>query len=322
MMFLQTASASGVRRRIADPRDPACASGKVTDAVEVVAITLHGGWVYFGDQAGNVRRVPKIGGAATLLTQVPGRTILQIAVDETYVYFETIGSLPSDGAVYRVHQEGGPHAALISGIRAVWEMVVDDDFLYAVSRGTPTGFNTWESDGSILRVRKDGSEVQTLLSRLTLPGGLALEDGWLYFTEHGAADGSSGGALRRVPVNGGAVELVAEIARPLDFVRDRDAYYICVRGAIFDEIVRVPRVGGSREWIASQIERPFLQDLHLIGESVYYVNGPGARNWIEAVPVSGGPARAITGAIQFPFFGNDSCTLVYSSRSTVERALP
>lgn len=52
-------------------------------------------FVYFGDNAGNIKKVPKTGGTVTTVATYPGnRVITGVAVDATHLYVGVVGPLP------------------------------------------------------------------------------------------------------------------------------------------------------------------------------------------------------------------------------------
>lgn len=121
--------------------------------------------VYFATTAGEVGRVPKAGGAKTMLADGlvrPGA----IAVDDTDVYVGTQGS------IVKVSKTGGAAVKLASGVGLVTGLALD---------ATHVTFADFTKDTSIARVAKAGGDVDRLQSVPGLVGHIALDDASIWF---------------------------------------------------------------------------------------------------------------------------------------------
>jgi hypothetical protein len=103
--------------------------------------------------------------------------------------------------------------AFCDGDSTLRSMAADQDALYTFTR---TAFNLW-------RVPKDGS-APTLLVTSTSCSQIAVDDAYVYFGVWGDASGA-GGAIRRVPKTGGAVETLASDVEPWGIVVDASSVY-------------------------------------------------------------------------------------------------
>ena len=184
-----------------------------------------------------VWRAPRAGGPATRLVEGPEK-VYGLALDEEYVYFVRT-PYPADGSVWRIAKRGGQPERLLDGAFNPTSIAVDRTHVYfnaAAARG-----------GEVRRIPKGGGSVE-LIAALDGPWDIAVDETALYVSEqdrrrivrmpkqggtpqvlasdfgtdwlrvHGDLVYFSACELSdcliqklwRVPVNGGAVELVHE----------------------------------------------------------------------------------------------------------------
>jgi hypothetical protein len=114
-------------------------------------LSLYNGYLYWVASDG-VWRVPIDGSAAaSQLSSTPNR-ILDLKVDASGVYW--VGGTPQDfidGVLMRADLDGGNAKALLDQLAFPISLALDDDWVYWVDAGTPTGNLT---DGQVLKLKK------------------------------------------------------------------------------------------------------------------------------------------------------------------------
>lgn len=82
-----------------------------------------------------------------------------IAVDDTYIYWSTLGSLKdehiwnddvAEAKIFRAKKDGSNIETLVSGLYTPWDITVDDEYVY------------WVSVGGTFRVSKEGGQAELL----------------------------------------------------------------------------------------------------------------------------------------------------------------
>lgn len=141
-----------------------------------------------GPRRSSVHRVSKAGGAADELARF-GKSVNQLAVDETHVYLPIYGPY---GEISRLPKAGGPMEVLVSDLNAPYRIALDDDYAYYSEVGTEVP--------SIARVPKAGGTPEPLLTNDSLAD-LAVDDTYLYY--------AAAGRVMRVQKGGGTPEELA-----------------------------------------------------------------------------------------------------------------
>src|SRR5258708_1178512 len=137
--------------------------------------TVDGSFTYYGDQVGNIYRVPINGGSPTTIATVPGVDTVGIAVDSNNVYFgvnqfapDLAAFVAGTGSIKSAPKTGGgPVTTLASGLNGVAQVLVDDTFVYWTSFGTQDPSGIPRQDGAVQRVVKSGGAVQNLVSNVS-----------------------------------------------------------------------------------------------------------------------------------------------------------
>jgi hypothetical protein len=112
--------------------------------------------VYFLNGTGEVRRVPKAGGAS--VTLVSGQQHpLRIAVDAAHVYWLTggtteQGAVRRDGSLMRCGKDGSHRVVLAGGLQEPGALALDDESVFWVDR----------AEGLVFRIEKDGGSARVL----------------------------------------------------------------------------------------------------------------------------------------------------------------
>lgn len=155
--------------------------------------------------------LPLGGGAQTVLAPMAG--FVNPIVDGGIVYYALVA-----GGIGRVTTAGEPMSplppdeqAFCDGDSTLRLMAADGEALYTFTREAA---HLW-------RVPKDGS-APTLLVTSTNCSQIAIDDAYVYFS---STDGEGGGAIRRVPKTGGAVETLAPETEPGGIVVDAYSVY-------------------------------------------------------------------------------------------------
>ena len=229
--------------------------------------------VYFVDRkAGSVQRVPKRGGAVeSIATAQP--PLYQLAVDATHVYF-TAGT-----GVSRVPKAGGAVEPI--AVQGGDELMLDDGAVYSSTY-------TLDDTGAVGRASKDGTNAVVLVPNLRqcesiVPSGDAVFIGGAkilryvkatasvttlanVYARRLAADpthvyaiGYDGLDVTRIDRASGATNVLATspaMPRASDIAVD-DTHVYWATGVASGFVVRVPKVGGAVEIIASQIDVPW-----------------------------------------------------------------
>jgi len=212
---LIVAAYPALAQRLRAVRPPVECSSAALAHVPSGAVTIDGGFVYYGDaELLGVYRLPKsFAGTPLLLTSLPQGQVTMIALDAQNVYV-TVGRARFLQDLYSVSKRGGGARLLVESISIPKGIAVDEQYVYWSSYGTVVNDPFVASDGKIERIGKDGSNRTLLASGLSGAGGIAIDDTWVYFSENGLAIGNSSAGARRVPKEGGSVQHLYE--KPVD----------------------------------------------------------------------------------------------------------
>ncbi len=223
---------------------------------------------YFTDDwDGTVQKVPKAGGAATLLQ--PGLCCPSgPSVDATHVYFAQYRGDLGQGRVNKIPLGGGALTPLAAAqIRPTFTALDATDVYFQdaeVLHGCPR---------TIRKVPKACGSVSTVVTELACLGdGFVLDESSLYWTVAGA-----GGEVRRAPKSGGPVTVLASgLNNPNNLKIDGTFAYWAARGnggASEGAIQAVPLTGGPVITLATGLTLPF-NDLAVDDTHTYWAE-PG-----------------------------------------------
>jgi hypothetical protein len=153
-------------------------------------MALDGEYVYwFSDLQGGsykpaVKRTPRQGGSATVLSSVSGHASA-IAVDDGMVYVadpgDWNGNIPAKanivGTIQAFPKAGGP-ARTLASLPGPWALAVDAQYLYFVTAG---------GHGKVGRIAKDSGEIVVLADEQPFARSIALDDQFVYWVNGGTS---------------------------------------------------------------------------------------------------------------------------------------
>ncbi len=262
-----------------DCQDGSCTGGVcqpvslVTNGGKLTYIRADTTHVYFVDRkAGSVQRVPKRGGSVeSIATAQP--PLFQLAVDATHVYFTAgtgVSRVPkAGGSVDPLSAQGGDEVALDDGAVYASTFTVDDTgAAYRASRDganavvlapnlrqcesiVPSGDTVFIGGAKVLRYTTTAGSVTTLAN--VYARRLAADQTAVY------AIGYDGLDVTRIDRASGATSVLATspaMPRASDIAVD-DTHVYWTTGVPSGFVLRVPKVGGAVEIIASQIDLPW-----------------------------------------------------------------
>jgi hypothetical protein len=190
------------------------------------------------------------------------RDVMDIAIDDAYVYWLVNHQDINQAEVFRIAKLGGPteHIAHVDG--RVYAFALDDTYLYLpVYDQSATG-------GPFLRVRKTGGTPEVLEDHLRYLDFVSVHDGGVYIAPL-VDESTIDYQLWHYPAGGGAHELLVDGLRgPEALAFDASDLYVTTAGdSHFQE---APAGGGA---IAQPI--PSLDALHALsdGTRVYFMSG-------------------------------------------------
>ncbi|MEW5855256.1 MAG: hypothetical protein AB2A00_41145 [Myxococcota bacterium] len=237
------------------------------------AVTASGGHVYWFT-SNLLRHVSRDGGEVTTLAAVEDPVSLVLSDGHVYV------SERGRNRIVRISADGAMETVVAPA--KAQSTAVTDSHLYWIEDGP------YEHDGAIRRVALGTSNVDTLVEGLAFPTGLVIHDGYLYwgssgFSQSGGPGGvmSSGGGVRRMPLEGGPVSLVSSSGIPLSVVvRNQKAYFLANGG------ITAANVDGSGE----QLLVGGLYEAYYLAaddDALYWSTGYGSAKVVR-VPLAGG----------------------------------
>lgn len=155
-----------------------------------------------------------------------------LAHDETHLYVSTLGIYPAyeRGGVIAVAKTGGPARTIFAG-RPASAITVANGIVY------------WASDGAIWSSPVAGGSRKRVVERARNPHSMLVREGLLYFGEF-----DTGGAVRSVPVTGGAITTLVDAEHSCSLVSIGPWLYF-TRSGLFgaSTLARVPFAGGPAE---------------------------------------------------------------------------
>jgi len=191
-----------------------------TDGLNSMKLAIDTNYVYWTTSSSYVRRIAKTGGAVATLTSGAGKAH-EIVVDDMYAYFASHGSgtiqkVPLSGGTLQTIGAGAPNGLALDPAQdaIVWtdvdsvrghSLMSSASWTVASGQSTPKGIVVdqavlyWVNAGTQKAVMKSGA----VLALDAASGPIALDAGYVYWTNDAA------GAIKRVPREGGAIEVVA-----------------------------------------------------------------------------------------------------------------
>jgi hypothetical protein len=263
LIISATAIAAGIKdRSLPRQRQPSNRSATPVVVLEhqdhPAAIALDDKSIYWiSDSRSSISKISKAGGAAAPI--VTGQNnIRRMVLDGDRIYFNT------DDEVKSVLKTGGSPITLASITDiAYYGLAVDKTNVYYVS--------TLAKKNQLMKVSKDGGTASSLASDLYIPSDITADGANAYWIDY--ADDS----VKKVPINGGAVETVGECSRPNAVAVDADSVYCAGAGGV----VRFRKSNGE---LLTRIESPdeFTRiafderNLYIIGvKGIYRVSKDG-----------------------------------------------
>ncbi len=194
-------------------------------------------YVYFSSEFDNaVLRVPRIGGAPSVIARAPAPQ--HLAIDATHVYFSTFAKQEPGGTLQRVPKAGGATEVLLSGHPGIGGLVVDEHDLYF--RSNKGLWKLPKSGGAAqsLWLRPDRSDVDRLTADATHLYFFYRRDGGRY-------------SVARLDKHGGTPEIIGPIASPSGHLALSDSHVYFFREASMteDALAKVPKSGGPTETV-------------------------------------------------------------------------
>jgi len=197
-----------------------------------------------------------------------------IALDATHAYWGV------DDAIRRKPKLGGAIETLATGQGGVYDVALDDAFVYWVA---------WR-DQVVRRRAKAGGAVETVATGQPGAVAIAVDATHVYW--------SVDGEVRRRAKSGGAIETLAA-AQDGVFRIVVDGTYAYWIAANDETVVRCPKAGGPTEVLASG--QPYLDDLAVDATHVYWTARQldPARNQVRRRAKAGGAVEAIVSELIF-----------------------
>ncbi len=195
----------------------------------------------------------------------PGRPS-SLAVDATNIYW-TIGDGSPNGAVMKAPLSKGPSTLLATGQDYPFDVVVDATSVY------------WANHFAVMKCSIAGGDVTTLASGRDSIAGIAVDAAAVYFGTVGSSTG--GGAVMRVPIEGGTPTVLASRAAPFDLATDGvNVYWTSFGGTV----TSIPSAGGAATTLVSG--QKMCGAIALDATNVYW--SAGTNGAIMKVPLAGG----------------------------------
>lgn len=167
-------------------------SDPLHNSLDSLNITVAGGYVYVGDRW-TIKRVPVNPGRVEIIAKMHDK-IGDLISDGNYVYYTD----KNFGSVYRVPVAGGQIQVLAAMLSGPSDRIrLSGQYVYWMVNN----FN-------ILRVPKTGGTIATVAQNLPFLSDFVADLNYVYFAEWDS------GAIRKVPVNGGAQILLNNVCWP------------------------------------------------------------------------------------------------------------
>jgi len=167
--------------------------------------------VYWANGDGTINRVSKAGGSATPLASGLSTTSVELALDETSLYWI------SDGLVQSAPKTGGePRTLADLGRGYVWRLALEGDSVYVA--GYRGDYGGTLSSSVVTRIPKAGGPTETRYSGPERPLDLAVSGGRVYWS-------SESGQIYRTDADGITTLLVSGQDAPGSIALDQGAVY-------------------------------------------------------------------------------------------------
>jgi outer membrane protein assembly factor BamB len=244
------------------------------------SLALDGTNVYWTDGVnGEVRKVPKDGGASVVVNAAAGTEPWSVAVDSTHAYW-TAPNFASGGpnsAVMSIPLIGGT-ATTLAAVAGPMVLVANSTNLY------------WTSSGpaAIQSVPIDGGSVSTVVNDPSGATALAVDAHNLYWC---STDG-----VYQEPLAGGTALSIGPAATAVA-VDGTDVYYVTGGGSVG----RVP-IGGGAQTVLATGRIGTLAAVAVDGQNVYWIEGEGTiqQGAVAALPKSGGRVAVLASGLSDP----------------------
>lgn len=251
-----------------------------TNLIYPHALALDSTDVYFSSTDGGVnttqvRRVPKSGGASTLLA-ASQRGVTNLHVDGSNVYWYYLNDINNaQGYVRQVPTSGGSVITLATDANGLRGATFDATDAYWVG-----------ANGDLRRVPL-GTSASTVIGSLYGNPGTELymvnDASRLYF---GQSQFSSAG-LWSAPKTGGSPAAYQQLAGTNVDIDANDLYFIALGGAAPSSVQKIPKVGGTATVLSPALSN--TRDIAVDSSGVYVSDSAG----IHLVPLAGGPMKTL-----------------------------
>lgn len=225
---------------------------------------------------GTIVRVALAGGPPLLLAlDARGAGYRTVSTDGTHIYFSA-----TDGRILKMPTNGGTPIELASDEPGIVSLAADDHNLYFTRTHTQT------REGGVFRLPKTGGTV-TQMAAAQSPRGLIVANDSVYFT----AMDKEGGAVLRVPTNGGAaLALATRQPSPCGLALHAGELIWANDAPNQGSVAKVALAGGAPS-LLSQGE-PAPCSVAVQADNVYFAPNRGAGP-LKRVAVSGGSSLAV-----------------------------
>lgn len=239
----------------------------------VWGITADGCDVYWGDEGGTIRSMPRCGGPVKTIASGETYPVIALTMDAWSVYW-TAG-----GVIRGASKSGGiPFTLASDATQQPWAIAVDDAFVYWTDNH---GFGS-----RLFRVPVGGGareEVALIGGGGSQAYGMALDKGRVFF---------AGDQIRSALADGGDAIDLGGIGTVNDLwciaVNDLDVYYTRYASNV---VMRVPRAGGDASVFAPAA---FPRCMAVDNGSVYWANDAIYDAGLMRAPTDGGPLTVIS----------------------------
>jgi hypothetical protein len=218
-------------------------------------------FLYLADKS-EIVRLPKNGSLATptvLVTNQPGFTNRDVAVDLTDVYWTVEGSELDDGThkptggIFKAAKSGGPAVALVTGIPAPTDLALN---------GGEVFWTDWQLK-TVNRVSKTGIGRTVLASdqRKLALNGMAVDATnvyWMVGSDESMDNSTGPAAVRSIPQGGGPVQTLFSLNNDetVSLALDPGSIFVGMNGG---GIWQIPKAGGSAVQVSGAMLAEQLQ---------------------------------------------------------------
>jgi hypothetical protein len=218
---------------------------ETSDDIEGIAVDATD--VYFTTLvAGEIRRVPKLGGDIQTIATGQKRP-WGIALNEEYAYWanqgtDDVGAPGNDGSIMSLRKIGGPEpTTLAAGEQMPTAIAIEDTTLVWAD-------GPWGAANGMIRsfdLTSDGGAATSLAANLDNPSVLVVGGEKVYFPLDG--DLGNPGTISSVPLAGGPSTTFASFATdaPLALAADASSLYYGAIGAQAGAVLKIPLGGGA-----------------------------------------------------------------------------